>query len=147
MIDYEQLNAQWREREERLREANDESRQAIFDALTGLGIERIEITFDGYGDSGQIDNVAVTGGSESLSGDVTVTRVPGNGAGEQHTCPLAEAVEDLCYGLLEQEHCGWQDNDGAYGTFVFDVEKRLVSLECHVRYSAIETSLHDFGEA
>ncbi|MDP2620274.1 MAG: hypothetical protein Q8P46_08865, partial [Hyphomicrobiales bacterium] len=75
MIDYEQLNAQWREREERLREANDESRQAVFDALTGLGIERIEITFDGYGDSGQIDNVAVTGGSESLSGDVTVTRV------------------------------------------------------------------------
>ena len=147
MTDYEQFLARWNERNERLRKANDTSREAIFDALGKLGIERIEISFDGYGDSGQIDNVAVTGGSENLTGEVTVVRAPWNGPDEAHKCKLAEAVENLCYALLEQEHAGWQDNDGAYGTFVFDVAVRTVTLECHVRYTDINTTEHTFEGA
>jgi hypothetical protein len=147
MTDYEQFLTRWNERNDRLRTANEASREAIFDALVAIGAERIEITFDDYGDSGQIDNVAVTGRSETLTGEVTVMCAPWNGPDEAHKCKLAEAVENLCYALLEQEHAGWQDNDGAYGTFVFDVAARTVTLECHVRYTDVATSLHNFGEA
>ena len=147
MTDYEQFLARWNERHERLCKANDASREAIIDALAAIGVERIEITFDGYGDSGQIEDVAVTGASEDLTGEVTLVRAPWTCPNEEHTCKLAEAVEDLCYALLEQEHDGWQDSDGAYGTFVFDVAARTVTLECHTRYTDANTSVHDFGEA
>jgi len=147
MTDIDQFLARWNERNERLRAANDASREAIFDALVAIGAERIEITFDGYGDSGQIDNVAVTGRSETLTGEVTVMCAPWTSSNETQKCKLADAVEDLCYALLEQERAGWQDNDGAYGTFVFDVATRTVMLECHTRYTDVHTSVHNFGEA
>jgi hypothetical protein len=147
MTDIDQFLARWNERNERLRAANDANREAIFDALVAIGAERIEITFDGYGDSGQIDNVAVTGRSETLTGEMTVMCAPWTGPNEAHTCKLDEAVEAHCYALLEQEHTGWQDNDGAYGTFVFDVAARTVTLECHTRFTDVNTSIHNFGEA
>ena len=147
MNDYEQFLARWSERNERLRKANEASREAIMGALAGLGIERIEVSFDGYGDSGQIEDFVITGGSQELSGEVTVMSAPWTGESEPRQCALDDAVECLCYALLEQEHAGWEDNDGAHGTFVFDVAARTVTLECHVRYTAYETSEHSFGEA
>jgi hypothetical protein len=34
---------------------------------------------------------------------------------------LSEAIETLCYSYLEQEHGGWENNDGAFGTFELDI--------------------------
>lgn len=147
MIDYETLHAQWAEQNDRLRQANAADRKTIFDAFADLGIERVEIDFDGYGDSGQIENIAVTGGSDRLTGEVTITRVPWIWPNETHTCPLAEAVESLCYSLLEQEHGGWQDNDGSFGTFTFDVAARTVELRFNGRYTDYESYTHTFEEA
>ena len=45
--------------------------------------------------------------------------MPWNGQNEAHTRRLADAVENLCYSLLEQEHGGWQDNDGGTVAQVF----------------------------
>ncbi|MGD9846292.1 MAG: DUF6878 family protein [Variibacter sp.] len=147
MNDYEQFLARWNERNERLRKANEVSREAIMDALVRLGIERIEVSFDGCSDSGQIEDFVITGGSQELTGEVTVVSAPWTGANEPRTCKLDDAVEDLCYALLEQEHAGWENDDGAHGTFVFDVATRTVTLECHVRYTAYNTSEYSFGEA
>jgi hypothetical protein len=58
--------------------------------------------------------------------------------------PLPEAVEVLCYGYLEQEHDGWENNDGAYGEFCFDVHERTIALELHVRYTDTHSSDHTF---
>jgi hypothetical protein len=57
---------------------------------------------------------------------------------------LASAIEILCYDHLEETHCGWENNDGAYGEFLLDVAERTVELEFHERYTATLTENHTF---
>ena len=68
------------------------------------------------------------------------------GASEPSTAsqPLCEAIAALCYDYLEQEHSGWENNDGAYGTFIFDVPKRTIELEFNGRFTDVATSHHHF---
>jgi hypothetical protein len=60
------------------------------------------------------------------------------------TYQLREAIEVLCYDCLEQEHGGWENNDGAYGTFTFDVLQRTIELEFNGRFTDVATSHHQF---
>lgn len=57
---------------------------------------------------------------------------------------LEAAIETLAWAYLEQTHSGWQDNDGAYGTFVFSVPDRSIKLEHNVRFTDVETYLLRF---
>jgi hypothetical protein len=57
---------------------------------------------------------------------------------------MAEAIEQLCYDFLEQEHGGWENNDGAFGEFTFNVAERTVELEFNGRFSDFTTSSHTF---
>ena len=47
-------------------ELQPQNRAALFDALAAAGITLIVVTFDGYGDSGQIENI------EAKAGDAVV---------------------------------------------------------------------------
>ena len=58
--------------------------------------------------------------------------------------PLPEAIETLCYGYLEQYQGGWENNDGAFGSFVFDVAGRTVQLEFNGRFTDVATHNYDF---
>jgi hypothetical protein len=49
---------------------------------------------------------------------------------------VADAVERVIYDCLEQAHCGWEDNEGAYGEFTFDVVNRKITLDYNERYPA-----------
>jgi hypothetical protein len=147
MIDENQMNAALAEHNERRARqaiANAANQRAIFDALSALAIVRLEIEFDGYGDSGQLEQATVTGGGGALSGDVVRQIALYNGTNETGLRPLAEAVNDLCCDLLD---CGWQDNEGAFGTFVFDVATRRIELEFNSRYTSHDTSVRTFTEA
>jgi hypothetical protein len=57
---------------------------------------------------------------------------------------LANAVEDLCYGCLEQTHAGWENNDGAYGEFTFDIVERKITLDFNGRYTDTWSDAHTF---
>jgi hypothetical protein len=57
---------------------------------------------------------------------------------------LQGAIEDLCYGYLEQEHGGWEINDGSYDEFRFDVAARTIHLEFNGRFTDVATSHHAF---
>jgi hypothetical protein len=57
---------------------------------------------------------------------------------------LQEAIESLVYDYLEETHSGWENNDGAFGTFVFDVPGRLVTLEHNERYTEVNTINDEF---
>ena len=50
----------------------------------------------------------------------------------------------LVYALLEQTHSGWENNDGAYGDFAFDVENRTIRLAYNERYVNSANSSHIF---
>jgi hypothetical protein len=57
---------------------------------------------------------------------------------------LREAIEELCYGYLTQEHGGWENNDGAFGEFTFDVRAASIKLEFNARFTDYSTSTHKF---
>jgi hypothetical protein len=44
-------------------------------------------------------------------------------------------LEELAWDYLYDNHCGWENNDGAFGTFVFNVPDRTITLEHNERYT------------
>ena len=70
-----------------------------------------------------------------------------SGCGELATrvMTLREAVEVLCYDYLEQEYGrGWEDNDGAFGEFTFDVPERRIALDFNARFTDHTHHSHTF---
>ena len=55
----------------------------------------------------------------------------------------AACAGHLCWDYLEI-HYGRENNDGAFGTSVFDVPARLITLEHNERYTEVNTSTHEF---
>lgn len=130
---------------EQLRPAN---KVALFDALAAGGIITLVVSFDGYGDSGQIESVEARDEmGEAALPEVEIELASPTYDGQdvdRRTLPLARAVEELAYDLLEETHAGWENNDGAYGDFVFDVAERSIILDHHSRYTAVDSYTHEF---
>ena len=139
------------ERDERNRRAEavrPDNKTALFDALAAAGITLVTVTFDGSGDSGQIENVTAQCGETIVDlppGQVSLASATWN-SDDVSTAQveIAAALEQHCYDLLEQSHPGWENNDGASGEFVFDVAARAITLDHSERYTATETYSHVF---
>ncbi|BAI96861.1 hypothetical protein Sj15T_13180 [Sphingobium sp. TA15] len=124
------------------------NKATLFQALDVAGVTKIVVTFDGYGDSGQIEDVQAQAGD----GDVTMpgsvieimAAVWGQTEPERSTVSIAAAVESLAYDVLERTHCGWENNDGAYGNIVFDIAAHTITLDYNERYTATENHTHSF---
>ena len=124
------------------------NKTALFDALAAAGIEIVTVIFDGYGDSGQIENI------EARAGDATMALPPheieiaspvwGSSEIERRTQPVREAIEALAYAFLGQTHGGWENSDGAYGDFTFDVAERTITLDYNERHMESDYSQHVF---
>jgi hypothetical protein len=125
-----------------------ENKTVLFDALAGARIDAVEVTFNGYGDDGQIDGIVVDGegGDADLRLiDIRIARVVwGNPAATLETLTLKDAIEKLAYDLLEQTYGGWENNQGAYGDFVFDVAERTITLNFNERIETSEYTQHLF---
>ena len=116
--------------------ANEHNKTVVFDALATAGINRVTVPFDGEGDDGQIDGVHLEpAGSDPGKTTVTVQHAGWGGGITEHAETLAEAIETLCYGYLEHEYGGWENNDGAFGEFTLDVAAREVKLEFNARFT------------
>jgi hypothetical protein len=132
-----------------LEDVNERNKRVLFDALATTPLTSITVNFDGEGDSGQIDDVIAYAGDDQVpvpEMQISLEYV-GFGGTSQVTlrpCTLQEAIQDACYGYLEHTHGGWENNDGAYGSFTFDVANRSLELEFNGRYTATETSTHSF---
>ena len=124
------------------------NKAALLNALALAGLTRVVVSFDGYGDSGQIENV------EAQAGDDTVT-MPGvaieiaeavwdQTEPTRSSISIAAAVESLAYDVLEKTHCGWENGDGAYGDVIFDVAEGAITLDYNERYTASENHTHIF---
>src|SRR3546814_10839014 len=61
---------------------------------------------------------------------ITVTQAAAlwDGSGSEESTPLlTDAIESLAHDLLTDTHAGWENNDVAYGEFVFDVANRTIT--------------------
>ena len=57
---------------------------------------------------------------------------------------VREAIEHLVYDALSETHGGWENNEGAYGEFVFDVPALEIRLDYNERIAATEYYAHTF---
>jgi hypothetical protein len=124
------------------------NKAAILNALAAAGVTHVIVSFDGYGDSGQIEDIEAKAHDEAVklpSGDVLIAHAaPGASEPDLRSVPIAEAIEQIVYDLLDETHRGWEDNDGAYGDFTFDVTARSITLDYNERYTAFENYTYEF---
>jgi hypothetical protein len=144
--DYVAMEASHRSLSASLRPAN---KSDLFAILAGAGIARVTVEFDGCGDSGQIESVeavSLAGAPCPLPATSLSIRKAVCGASEpqHHDMTVSDAVETFAYDLLGDTHQGWEINDGAYGTFVFDVATGAITLDCNLRFTDAEQFIHTF---
>ena len=99
--------------------------------LKNAGVARVEIEYDGCGDSGQIEGITYLdreGRAIHPIGQIDFTE---------------EAILDLFYDLLEVRHRGWENNDGACGEFVWDLLADALTHTHSYRYTEYETEEHE----
>ena len=147
MIDIEAVMADFAVRQaERQMQVADEIQQlkvAILPRLQEAGIARVEIRFDGCGDSGAVEEWACldAAGAGIPCPDVTLLEgeadsVDRTGSAEPQS--LGQALEQLTYLALERHHPGWEINDGACGELVIDVAEATFVLDCSLRFTATD---------
>jgi hypothetical protein len=121
---------------------------ALLNALVLTGITRVVVSFDGYGDSGQIENVEAQAGDDQVTLPAAAIEfseaIWDQAESKRSSVSIAAAVESLAYDVLEKTHCGWENNDGAYGDIIFDVAEGVITLDYNERYTASENYTHTF---
>jgi hypothetical protein len=124
------------------------NKAALFEALATAGVTLVVVSFDGYGDSGQIENVEVKAGDTVVpmpECTIEIAEAVWDQPEPNHTSlRITDVIELLVYDLLNDTHCGWENNDGAYGDFTFDVAERTITLDYNERYTASDYSQHVF---
>lgn len=107
-------------------EARNQYNKALAE-LKAAGFAEFTAEYSGSGDSGGIDSVEYKLVGEKML--IEATREENNwvkGEGWKPTTRPAterDIIEDFCYAWLEQNHPGWEINDGQEGTISFDGER------------------------
>lgn len=148
-IAMDDIMARWARRDALEAQLLPANKANILSALAAAGIAAVVIRFDGCGDSGQIEEMeARDGQGVSLiipSTLVEILDLPWDGEiAKAQIMPLDQALEAYAYRLLGSSHPGWENNDGAFGEFSFDVVAGTIRLDHHERYTAIEDYSHEY---
>ena len=127
-------------------ETRAQNKATVLAALDAAGIDHVTVEYDGSGDSGQIDCITAWDANDQK---ITLLLEPklqlaADDPGQPIARSLEAAVEDLAWNYLEGLYNGWENNDGACGTFVFDVPKRTITLEHNERFTDVDTFKHEF---
>jgi hypothetical protein len=122
------------------------NKATIFSALAAAGIDHVTVEYDGSGDSGQIDCITAWDPNDQkipllLEPKLLLATEDPDQPIERN---LESAVEDLAWNYLESLYDGWENNDGACGTFVFDVPKRTITLDHNERFTDVNTYKREF---
>ena len=117
-------------------------KQVLVPPLRQAGIATVEIRFDGYGDSGAIEEIDCrdAAGQAVVCPEVFLAIAPYDPEepGEVRQETVQVALESLGYLALERHHPGWENNDGASGSLMIDVAEASFRLECSLRYTGYE---------
>ena len=157
-VDMKDIMEEIRKGQEKKLERSKVNTKALFDTLADTRVVSIEVTFDGCGDSGQINDIIFTDHrGKELSCPKLV--VKGSHLGHQHQWDekkkefievgggegdVSAIVEEICYDRLGAYHAGWEINEGSYGTFNFDVLNRKINLEFNERVETVRSSSESF---
>ena len=147
-VDVKALMAKWEAQPQRAAELHPANKASLFAALAAAGVTRVDVRFDGIGDSGQIEEVQALAGDDPVELPATTVEIKRlddrQEAPKIVVEPLREAIETLSYAFLEQTHAGWENNEGAYGDFTFDVAAGTITLDYNERFESSENHTHEF---
>jgi hypothetical protein len=110
-VDVAQIFAAHAEREARTLALRPGNRDRLFDGLMAAGITHVTVTFDGAGDSGQIESIGAWSGETAV--DFPASEIPyaaltwDDPEVEMRQLSLEHVVEHLAYDFLSDTHCGW----------------------------------------
>ena len=99
--------------------------------LVAAAVARVLVRYDGCGDSGEIDEVeylAADGARLDLAGMVSISE---------------ETLMDLFYDLMQVRHPGWENGDGAYGDFFWNLTDDTLHHTHNDRFTDYETTEHE----
>ena len=147
-FDYAQWEAERTREAEKAIQYLETNKAHLFSVLSPNGVQYVTVTFDGGGDSGQIEDISPVADNAKVELPTVeielVSHVWGQEEPTRTLLSVAEAIEQLAYDLLSLTHCGWENNDGAFGEFIFDVRERSISLEHNERYVTAELYSHSW---
>ena len=121
-INFAETMANWQAEREA---ANKAARGALLAQLRALGITQVTAEYEGYGDSGNIEDVTVQPVGIGLPDD------------------LSTKVGDFAWAVAYDQHPGFENNEGGYGTLTWDIVADSITLDHADRY--VE-STHSYSE-
>jgi len=141
-------STEWARFEKANTEVNRVNRSILFDALSQAGITHVCVDFDGESDQGQMEQASAQANGKVVQFPaMNVTMQVAHYRSQEliwREFNLQEAVELFCYGFLEQEFGGWENNNGAFGEFLLDVAARTITLDHNGRIVETLHSTHTF---
>jgi hypothetical protein len=116
--------AQMLESQRRAAEQRVETRAALLTNLRALGVTSIEVQYEGYGDSGNVEDVVVTPDTITLAEE------------------LRRRVEDFGWDFAYALSPGFENNEGGYGDLTWSIEAEI-DVSHSNRYIETETTEHE----
>jgi len=101
------------------------ARASLVGQLRALQVSRVEASYDGYGDSGNIEGVSLS--PEGITLDPDLSR------------SLTDFLWDVAYNL----HPGFENNDGAYGEITWDIVADRINVSHNARFTDVNSSEHE----
>ena len=117
--------AQMLEAQQRAAEQRVVTRVALLSELRAVGVTKIEVQYEGYGDSGNIEDVVVTPDTISLSEE------------------LRRRVEDFGWDFAYALSPGFENNEGGYGELTWVLEVDKIDVSHSTRYVETDTTEHE----
>jgi len=134
---------------------NKESLKEVCATLFNAGITLVEVHYDGYGDSGQIEYLLLFKGDKQLTDEEvaslglptsTIQEYNYKSTGDKDRyitkeCTLVDKIEDCAYDFLPG---GWEINEGSFGDLKINTETAKATLEHNFRIQETEYSEEEF---
>ncbi|MEM7670426.1 MAG: DUF6878 family protein, partial [Pseudomonadota bacterium] len=107
-MDYSEMMEKWRiEREAALKT----TRADLLAALRALGVTEVIAEYEGYGDSGNVEDITLQPNDLTPDSD------------------LMRKLEDFAWSFAYNQHPGFENNEGGYGTLTWDVAGDSITLD------------------
>ena len=117
-----------------------DNEEILFDFFIDSGVKTCVVTFNGGGDDGQIGDITISPKNPNfMERNVRGVKVHtgyswdeknGNTSKYSKTeVTVEELIEHVCYQVLEKHFCGWEDNEGSFGEFRFNMKTRKIELD------------------
>ncbi|KMK63856.1 DUF6878 family protein [Puniceibacterium sp. IMCC21224] len=117
--------AQMLDSQRRASEQRVETRAALLTELRALGVTSIELQYEGYGDSGNVEEVVVTPDTVTLTDE------------------LRRRVEDFGWDFAYALSPGFENNEGGYGALTWALEADRIDVSHSNRYIETDTTEHE----